>query len=149
MVPFYRTSRGQRSLLYTAPLIWNNLSVHLKALSNINTFKFQFKRHLLQLQSNEMNWFSKYHSTNYWLYFKYPNTDCQFIMLWCVFCLEYSFLMSAAILSRLSQFVIYWLSKLCTCFVGNKLYVTLWNPKQEKKTCSDLPPKFQFTPVDG
>ena len=45
-------------------------------------------------------------------------------MLLCVFCLEYSFLMSAAILSRLSQFVIYRLSKLCTCFVGNKLYET-------------------------
>ena len=55
IVPFYRTSRGQRSLLYTAPLIWNNLPAHLKTLSNINTFKLQFKRHLLQLQSNEMN----------------------------------------------------------------------------------------------
>ena len=54
LVPFFRTCRGQRSILYTAPTIWNNLPNQLKCLRNINSFKQLYKRYLLQAQCNEL-----------------------------------------------------------------------------------------------
>ena len=54
-VPFFRTSRGQRSILFTAPTIWNNLPLYLKTISNINRFKRLYKRFLLQHQSNQLH----------------------------------------------------------------------------------------------
>ena len=52
IVPYFRTSRGQRSILYTAPSIWNNLPLNLKLLNNVNSFKINFKRFLIRSQSN-------------------------------------------------------------------------------------------------
>ena len=55
LIPFFRTSRGQRSILYSAPSIWNALPVHLKNISTLNSFKFNFKRYLLEVQTNELH----------------------------------------------------------------------------------------------
>ena len=51
-VPLFRTTRGQQSILYRAPYIWNNLPNNLRSIGNIVTFKRSLK---LFLQNNQIH----------------------------------------------------------------------------------------------
>ena len=42
-VPFFRTTRGQKSVFSQTPNIWNSLSTNLRSINNIYSFKRQLK----------------------------------------------------------------------------------------------------------
>ena len=43
-IPFYRNAAGQRSFLYRAVRIWNDLSEALKSADSVNSFKVLYKK---------------------------------------------------------------------------------------------------------
>ena len=43
-IPFYRNVAGQRSLLYRAVRIWNDLSEALNSADSVNSFKVLYKK---------------------------------------------------------------------------------------------------------
>ena len=49
-VPFFRTTRGQKSVFYLTPSIWNSLPSDLRQINNINSFKHQLKSYLINQQ---------------------------------------------------------------------------------------------------
>ena len=42
-------SYGQRSFSYAAPLLWNDLPLHIRTAANVNTFKSLLKTHLFKI----------------------------------------------------------------------------------------------------
>ena len=54
LVPFFRTTRGQKSVFYQTPKIWNSLPSEIRLLSNINTFKLRLKLYLKNQQSERL-----------------------------------------------------------------------------------------------
>ena len=54
-IPLFRTTRGQQSIYYRAPQIWNNLSNDLRSRSNIVTFKRSLKFYLHNSQIQDVN----------------------------------------------------------------------------------------------
>ena len=46
-IPHYKTATGQRSFLYRAVTIWNNLASYRKLSSSMNIFKHKLRNHLL------------------------------------------------------------------------------------------------------
>ena len=42
-VPFFRSTRGQKSIFYLTPFTWNSLPSELRQLSNVHSFKYQLK----------------------------------------------------------------------------------------------------------
>ena len=47
VVPLCTTSHAQRHILYTGPVLWNNLPSRLKQITNINSFKYNLKQKIL------------------------------------------------------------------------------------------------------
>ena len=45
-IPFYRTATGQRSFIYRATKLWNELEDDIKNISNIETFKILIRKKL-------------------------------------------------------------------------------------------------------
>ena len=52
MIPFTRSELFKKSVFISAPSIWYNLLNNLKNIQNINTFKYNLKKHLLEMQTN-------------------------------------------------------------------------------------------------
>ena len=50
--PLQNTNYGQKTLSYLAPNIWNSLSVSLKAIEGLNTYKHNIKMHFLNRMKN-------------------------------------------------------------------------------------------------
>ena len=50
MIPFTRSELFKKSVFVSAPSIWYNLVNSLKNIQNINTFKHNLKKHLLEIQ---------------------------------------------------------------------------------------------------
>ena len=53
-VPFFRTTRGQKSVFYQTPKIWNSLPSEIRLLTNVHTFKFKLKLFLKNQQSQQI-----------------------------------------------------------------------------------------------
>ena len=53
--PSRKTSHEQKSFIYVAPTIWNNLLGSLKTIENVNTYKHKVKKHFLRKMSNKGN----------------------------------------------------------------------------------------------
>ena len=47
--PFRKTTRGQNSLSYIGPSVWNKLSENTKSCKNVNTFKHNVKKHCFKV----------------------------------------------------------------------------------------------------
>ena len=47
VVPLCTTAHAQRHILYTGPVLWNNLPSRLKQITNINSFKYNLKQKIL------------------------------------------------------------------------------------------------------
>ena len=50
-IPLFRTTRGQQSIMYSAPLIWNTLPNNLRSILNVNSFKRSLKIYLHNSQT--------------------------------------------------------------------------------------------------
>ena len=44
ILPHRKNNRGQKSLSFMGPKIWNNLHSELKTIENVNTFKHEIKK---------------------------------------------------------------------------------------------------------
>ena len=53
-LPWAPTNLTQMSVMYNTPKIWNSLPVELKNLLTLNSFKYNLKKYLLNIQQNEM-----------------------------------------------------------------------------------------------
>ena len=53
-VPFFRSTRGQKSIFYLTPHTWNSLPSDLRQLTNVFSFKYQLKMYLKNLQSDSL-----------------------------------------------------------------------------------------------
>ena len=51
--PFRNTNTGQKALSFIGPSFWNQIPETLKKTDNLNTFKYNLKKHLF----NQMTWF--------------------------------------------------------------------------------------------
>ena len=43
--PFRKTSTGQNALCFIAPALWNKVPKEIKRTTNLNTFKYDLKKH--------------------------------------------------------------------------------------------------------
>ena len=50
-IPFFRTARGQQSIMYSASSMWNNLPNNIRSISNVITFKRTLKTYLYNNQT--------------------------------------------------------------------------------------------------
>ena len=46
--PFHKTSTGQNALSFIDPTFWNKISEEIKRITNLNTFKHNFKKYYLK-----------------------------------------------------------------------------------------------------
>ena len=50
IMPLARTNLIQKSFVYNTPKIWNSLPANIKSLPTLNSFKYNLKKYLLDLQ---------------------------------------------------------------------------------------------------